>query len=187
MTNDELMEAAATGDQAAFGTLVERHGGRLVGWISARVGSDPSLDADDVAQEVWLRVIRGAGGYQPQGQFVAWLYRMARNILMDAAKVRRRSALGHVEANGDDWSQLDVVATDDEAVTDVVDRRDVLRQIEGVLEYLDAEQVEVLRGVAEGESLSEVAARMGALLPTTKGRWRIVKEKIRRRLVKCEA
>ena len=183
MTNDELMEAASHGDQAAFGVLVERHGGRLVGWISARVGIDPSMDAEDVAQETWFRALRGAGGYHPRGEFVAWLYQIARRILGDAAKIRRRSALGHTESGSEEYDPLDAVPDSVEDAADVVERRDILRRVAGAVEYLDAGQVAVIRGVVEGESLSEIAERLEIPLGTVKSRKRLGLSRLREELV----
>jgi RNA polymerase sigma-70 factor (ECF subfamily) len=42
--------------------------------------------ADDLTQDVFLRVVRGADGYQPRGRERAWLFRVARNVLLDHAR-----------------------------------------------------------------------------------------------------
>lgn len=88
-TSDEaLCRAVARGDQRALRVLVERHRHRIYGLLVRSTGS--SADADDLFQEVWMRVVRAAGEFDDTQRFSPWLYRIAINLLRDAA--RRRAA-----------------------------------------------------------------------------------------------
>jgi RNA polymerase sigma-70 factor (ECF subfamily) len=73
----ELIRRARGGDQDAFAELVAGHADRVYGALR-RFGLDAS-EADEVAQEVFLRAWRGLAGFQQRAQFSTWLYRIAFN------------------------------------------------------------------------------------------------------------
>ena len=73
----ELIRRARAGDEDAFAELVETHAGRVYGALR-RFGLDPR-EADEVAQEVFLRAWRGLARFEERSQFSTWLYRIAFN------------------------------------------------------------------------------------------------------------
>ena len=73
----ELIRLARAGDEDAFAELVMLHADRVYGALR-RFGLDPN-DADEVAQEVFVRAWRGLPRFQERAQFSTWLYRIAFN------------------------------------------------------------------------------------------------------------
>jgi RNA polymerase sigma-70 factor (ECF subfamily) len=73
----DLIRSARAGDQEAFAELVMLHADRVVGALR-RFGLDAG-DADEVAQEVFLRAWRGLASFEERAQFSTWLYRIAFN------------------------------------------------------------------------------------------------------------
>jgi RNA polymerase sigma-70 factor, ECF subfamily len=73
----QLIQKARAGDQDAFAELVASHADRVYGALR-RFGLDPG-EADEVAQEVFLRAWRGLARFQERAQFSTWLYRIAFN------------------------------------------------------------------------------------------------------------
>jgi RNA polymerase sigma-70 factor, ECF subfamily len=73
----ELIRRARAGDQAAFAELVTMHAGRVYRALR-RFGLD-ATDADEVAQEVFVRAWRGLPRFEERAQFSTWLYRIAFN------------------------------------------------------------------------------------------------------------
>src|SRR5262249_47987896 len=71
----ELIRRSRGGDHDAFAELVEMHAGRVYGALR-RFGLD-AAEADEVAQEVFLRAWRGLGRFEERAQFSTWLYRIA--------------------------------------------------------------------------------------------------------------
>jgi RNA polymerase sigma-70 factor (ECF subfamily) len=76
------------GEASAFDQLLDRHRRGLYAFLYRSTGS--AADADDLFQEVFLRVIRAAPRWQPQAKVSTWLYTIARNARIDLA--RRRAA-----------------------------------------------------------------------------------------------
>lgn len=82
-----LMRRVGAGDAAACRVLVERHLGSIVG-IAHRLLGDPS-EAEDVAQDTFIRLWRHADRWQPRARLSTWLYRVAYNLCMDRLRTRR--------------------------------------------------------------------------------------------------
>ncbi len=89
-TNDEgaLLEAAKSGDQGAFGRLVEPYRRALTIHSYRMLGS--RHDAEEVVQETLLRAWRNLGGYEPRAPLSSWLYRIATNASLDEIERRPR-------------------------------------------------------------------------------------------------
>jgi RNA polymerase sigma-70 factor (ECF subfamily) len=92
----ELLRNARAGDRDAFGELVVMHADRVVGALR-RFGLDAS-EADDVAQEVFLRAWRGLARFAERAQVSTWLYRIAFN---EAQRRLARRAPPRVEPGPD--------------------------------------------------------------------------------------
>lgn len=90
--DEELILRVALGDGSACRLLVDRHLGRLVAF-AGRVLSDQA-EAEDVAQEVFLRLWTHASRWRPRGaRLTTWLYRVALNLCLDRIARRREAPL----------------------------------------------------------------------------------------------
>lgn len=83
----ELMLRVRRGDEESFGELLRRYRAPLVGFFS-RMVRDRAL-AEDLAQEVFLRVYKSRHRYEPNARFATWLYRIATNLALNAIRDRR--------------------------------------------------------------------------------------------------
>jgi len=84
--DDTLHAAWLAGDDAAFDSLVERHGRAVLGFLRTLVGGQ----AEDVWSESWLRVLRARHRYEPSGHYRAWLFTIARRCAQDHQRGARR-------------------------------------------------------------------------------------------------
>jgi RNA polymerase sigma-70 factor, ECF subfamily len=92
----ELIRSARAGDADAFAELVALHADRVYGALR-RFGLDAN-EADEVAQEVFLRAWRGLARFEERAQFSTWLYRISFN---EAQRRLSRRAAPRVEVDGD--------------------------------------------------------------------------------------
>ena len=84
-TGDEaLAQAAGQGDRGAFATLVDRHYERLFR-LAWRLTGSPT-EAEDLAQEICLKLPRALRAYRADAKFTTWLYRVALNAARDAGR-----------------------------------------------------------------------------------------------------
>jgi len=72
LSDEALMARIARSDAQAFEILLQRHQRRILNLIYRSIGD--RMQAEDMAQEVFLRVWRGAGDYETQGTFTTWVY-----------------------------------------------------------------------------------------------------------------
>jgi len=79
--DNELVRRVLDGDLAAYRTIVERHQGRLF-YIGLKF-LHSNEDAEDFAQEAFLRAYERLGSYRGSGSFSAWLYRVAFNLAVN--------------------------------------------------------------------------------------------------------
>ncbi|PYI90933.1 MAG: RNA polymerase subunit sigma-24 [Verrucomicrobia bacterium] len=82
-----LMERVGAGEEGAFEQLVERHQRLVIGTVGRMLGS--GSDAEDIAQQVFVRVWKNAKRYEPRAKFTTWLLKITRNLVFN--ELRRRS------------------------------------------------------------------------------------------------
>jgi len=83
----EAMLRVKTGDESAFAYLVQKYRRPMVGFMY-RLCHNPSA-AEELAQEVFLRVYRSRTTYEPSAKFTTWLYRIATNLAVNHARDTR--------------------------------------------------------------------------------------------------
>jgi RNA polymerase sigma-70 factor (ECF subfamily) len=82
-----LMGLIGAGDERAFEQLVGRHQRLVIGTVGRMLGS--GSDAEDIAQQVFVRVWKNAKRYEPRAKFTTWLLKITRNLVFN--ELRRRS------------------------------------------------------------------------------------------------
>src|SRR3954470_19751981 len=83
VTDAEIMLRVKTGDESAFAFLVQKYRRQMVGFMY-RMCHNPAT-AEELAQEVFLRVFRSRASYEANAKFNTWLYRIATNLAVNHA------------------------------------------------------------------------------------------------------
>ncbi len=91
------MMRVRNGDRGAFEELVECHQQRVVGTVARMLGSD-AADAEDVGQQVFLRVWKSAVRYEPTAKFTTWLYTITRNLVFNELRRRKHRPVTSLDA-----------------------------------------------------------------------------------------
>jgi RNA polymerase sigma factor (sigma-70 family) len=156
-----LAVRAGKGEPAAFGALYDRYVDAVYRYVFYRVRND--ADAEDLTSEVFMRAMRAIPRYEPRQAFLAWLYRIARNAVIDRARRARtqvsfEDALAHPNA--------DKVVEPDAALLALSDST-VVREAMAHLTPLQQEVI-VLRYM-EGFSTAEIAVLVGKREGTVRG------------------
>jgi len=84
----ELMGRIREGDFAAFEQLIEIHQRSVIGTVAKMLGN-PS-EAEDISQQVFIRVWKSAARYEPQAKFTTWLFTITRNLVFNEVRRRQR-------------------------------------------------------------------------------------------------
>jgi len=88
MTDEEIIQRVQKGETRHFEQLVRRHKDAVYGMAARFVGRGP--DAEDVAQEVFLKTFRSLAGFKGEAKFSTWLYRITFNLCTDWLRRNRR-------------------------------------------------------------------------------------------------
>ncbi|NUN13673.1 MAG: RNA polymerase sigma factor [Myxococcales bacterium] len=182
--DEVLMERYCGGDARAFDRLLKRHGGPIYNFILRHV-HNPTL-AEDLTQETFMRVIRGAGDYERRAKFTTWLYTIARNQCIDAlrrAKHRRHPSLDQPLDSAESRTLGDTVKSDlPDSERGVVDSEFSV-VLERALARLPEEQREVfLMRQYQNLQFQEIAEITGVSPNTVKSRMRYALESLQRAL-----
>ncbi len=181
--DDSLMIRLQEGDARAFDELVGKYQGPLVGFF-LRNTRDLQF-AEDLSQETLLRVYNQSWDYLPVGKFRGWMYRIARNLLIDNVRRQSHDALIHA-CTGSKTDETDAVArlADKLLPPDLhADQRDFAELVETLLSELPEDQrLTFTMHHFSGLTLAEVADAMDTTLPTAKSRLRLAREKLREKL-----
>jgi len=172
----ELIVRYKRGDVSALDVLVMRYRRQLFGYILNMSGN--AGEADEVFQEVWLKVIRKIGFYRHKN-FLGWLVRIAHNVIIDRS--RRRKPNVSLDAESEDGGSLGAVLTaGGPAPADGIENRDLGRVISRAVAMLPADQREVFILRTEAEvSFKDIAKIQGVSINTALARMQYALAKLR--------
>ena len=188
----ELMRAYAAGEVRAFDTLYTRHEKRLWRFVLRSVGNPAT--ADDLAQDVWLRVAQQAERYAPSAsredlppaRFTTWLFTIARNRVVDHLRASRptQTLSANDDADDDAPSLADTLAAPSGfGPVRRIESRQQAEQLLSAVQALPDEQREAFLLQAEGDmSVDDIAAATGVPFETAKSRLRYARAALRRTL-----
>ncbi len=167
--DEELMLAYRGGDPGAFDVLYKRHRTRLFRFVLRSIHSRGV--AEELYQEVWMRVIEARGSYAPKARFTTWLYTIAHHRMVD---YWRRAGLSLVSLGDED---VPVAAADPARQAE---GRAALARFAAALETLPPAQREAfLLHEEAGLSVAEIAAATGSNEEAAKTRLRYALAKLK--------
>ena len=183
MPDEDLMQAYAGGDIAAFDVLYARHEGALYRFVRRILGARAAAQADEVFQETWVRIVAARASFSPQGAaWRTWAFTIAHNLAVDRLRVGGREV--GLEPGDDGSDPLDWLAasldmshpsSEDEAFW-----RSAGQQLLQCLEQLpDAQRAAFLLHHEDGASVEEMARQLGLPFETAKSRLRYALQKLR--------
>ena len=182
---DRLMVRIQQGDVAAFEALVTEFELPLQRFFMANT-NDGHL-AEDLAQETLLRVSNKAWNYIPCGRFRGWLFRIARNLLVDSIRDMSRDALVHsvrVFGGSDDVMVIETLEFDGRASLrsrpdhQVASAENVARIRDLILEIPEEQRLVMTLVEQTDMMLSEIATALELPLGTCKSRLRLARQRL---------
>ena len=172
MNDDQLVEACRRGDAQAFQELVERHKG-LVFALIARSVPDRNR-AEDLAQDVFLRIYRGLPYFRGESRLSTWVYRIVANVC--SHEQTRRGAPASLD---DDRQQPVLPGAADRQFSDL----ELRERLEKAIARLPANQrLLVAAHYLEGVRYEELAEALNLPIGTVKTHLYRAKQQLRRML-----
>jgi len=166
-----LIERCKRGDLAAFNDLVRKYEKQVYNFAYRLTGNYD--DANDVAQDAFLRVFNAIGSFRGDASFSTWLFRITTNVFLD----ERKRAKAHPHASLDEYLELDESSVarqiedpspTPEAVLEESERAHLLQQAIGGLPEYQRAMVTLYHG--QQKSYEEIAEIMDLPIGTVKSR-----------------
>ena len=178
------MERARQGDESAFEALVNLYGKKVYN-TACRICKNEA-DAEDVAQEVFLKVYRALPNFKGESSFSTFLYRVTVNACLDFVRRSGRAAaesLVRQDADGEEYEYLPADAEQTpERQSERAELRETLRR--SILRLSDEHRTVILLRDVNGLSYEEIAAVLSCSVGTVKSRINRAREKLREILKK---
>jgi RNA polymerase sigma-70 factor (ECF subfamily) len=180
--DEDLMVRYQRGEVRAFEILLSRHRRPVFNFILRFVGDKET--AEDLLQDAFMRVIKGAEAYKRQAKFTTWLYTIARNLCVDQTRRRKHRKHASLDApmggSDDSGTLLDVLPSNEMAS----DRKSVNKQLHETMQRAIAALVEEQREVFLMREFldmpfKQIADVVGVPENTVKSRMRYALEKLR--------
>ena len=183
-SDEDLMLAFRDGDPSAFEELVSRHRRGLFNFLLRSVHNRSR--AEELLQEVFLRVIRAKGRYQRTARFTTWIYTIARNLCVDESRRQKFRRTVPLEAKrrgrsvDGGLSVLDVTESDQVGTDAAAEAPKIRARVAAAIDNLpdDQREVFVMRQFG-GLSFKQIGEAVGAPENTVKSRMRYALEKLR--------
>ncbi len=180
----DLMLRFQGGDETAYAELVRRFQGRIVSLAYRYLGS--SADAEDLAQEVFLRIYRARETYEPRARFSTWVHRITVNVslnLIRGRKVRRHLNAAMPRSDGGDGGAVDFEDAGVVAPGDKVEKDELAQVLREILDGLpERQRIAILLNKYQGLSYEETAEAMEMSLSATKSLLTRARVKIKEQL-----
>jgi RNA polymerase sigma factor (sigma-70 family) len=182
---DDSVSAAVIADEnRRLSEIFTENGARLRNFIRKRVPND--ADAEDLLQEVFFEVVEAFSLKEPISQWGAWMFRVARNRIVDLFRRKQRWVFAEdppTQAGDAEMSLLDSLPSPDSGPAEAYARSVLMDEIDEALDELPEEQREVfIAHEIEGFSFKEIAARTGISINTLLSRKHYAVTHLRRRL-----
>jgi RNA polymerase sigma-70 factor (ECF subfamily) len=168
-----LMARIAGGDEKALRELIEKHQGAVYGTIAKMLG-DPA-EAQDLAQQVFVRVYRAAPTYRATAQFKTWMFTIVRNLVFNEHRRRSRAVFvslypldnetGHTGGS----SGLDLPDMANKAPGENMLQQEMLRKIdEAILALPEQQRLAIVLRRYDEFSYEQIAEILKTSVPATK-------------------
>ncbi|MBQ4370249.1 MAG: RNA polymerase sigma factor [Oscillospiraceae bacterium] len=180
-----LINRVLSGDTEAFAPLVEEHQ-RMVYNLALRMLRNPQ-NAQDAAQDAFLRAFRSLSKFRGESSFSVWLYRLTSNVCLDALRKSKRAGKVvslYSDDDDDDGRMLDL-PDDSPLPEESAERRENIECVRAAMKILSPEHREILMlREVDGLNYAEIAEQLNINEGTVKSRINRAKLALRRELEK---
>lgn len=151
-----LMESIGAGDHEAFRRLVERHQNAVIGTVAKMLGN--ASEAEDIAQQVFLRIWRNAKRYRPDAKFTTYLFTITRNLVFNESRRRSRKKEVSSDEREENSNQLVEASPDRQPDAELL-QAELQQAVDDAISQLpEAQRMAVVLRRYEQLSYEEIAA-----------------------------
>lgn len=169
--DEELVDKSQAGDLQAFEELVCRYERKIYTLAYRMTGN--YHDANDLAQEAFLRAFQAIKGFRGDSSFSTWLCRIATNVCRDELRKRYRTPVDYLDEEVS-FGELEVkkqVPVDEPGPAELYEKQELQRELQALIDTLTPEyRVAIILRDIQGLSYEEIAEQLECSLGTVKSR-----------------
>ncbi len=185
LNDDEIVRMVVDGNVGAFDLLVERYAKHLFNFIYRMVRNEH--DAEDILQEVFMRVVKGLDKYRMEGKFKSWIFTIANRLAISKIRERSRKVVLFSDrdfGSCDEANVIDMTPDESSEPGKLAENRELGEKIEAAIESLPLQQKQVFL-MRHGTDLSfrEISEILNIPLNTALGRMHYAIKNMRRKLL----
>ena len=186
-SNEDLMGSVRLGNRHAFEVLINRHQRSVLNFIFRFLGN--RADAEDLTQEVFLRVWKAAGTYKPDAKFTTWLYRIATNLCINrqhAIRIRKLFVQSHVQEQIQNSKDSSIIGESAGILSPeelLIDSEQSVRLLNALNELPTSQRVAIVLRIYDEMSYQEIAQIMDRSVSSVDSLLIRAKKNLHRKLV----
>ena len=166
----QLMVRVREGDSASFTALADRHRRPVVHYLYRMTGHQGV--AEELAQEVFLRVYRSRESYEPTAKFTTWLYRITTNLALnwirDTQNEKNQSSLDAKASHGADAAPIQIADTRRNAEQSLVEQARLDEVRRAIHALPDNQRAAVIMHKYQELDYTQIAEALGSSVPAVK-------------------
>ncbi len=182
-TDTQWMVQFSQGDDSAFTQIMEQNFSRVLNTIQ-RFVHNPQ-DAEDLAQEVFLRIYNARERYTPEASFHTWLYRIVTNLCLNYIRDQKRKKAYSIQNQDSSSPALMISDSSQETPSRILSRKEICSEVKNALNKLPANQrMAVILSKYENLSYEEIAQIMKTSVQAVKSLLNRAKMNLKEELLK---
>jgi len=175
ITDEQLVTAYLKGDERALETLIKRYLKAIYNFAYRYVGKE---EAEDVTQEVFLKMWKNLKKFKRNKKFKTWLFTIAKNTCFDFLRKKKKDFALNIE-------DLDIVPSPGPSLPEKIDKEDLIEKIKKEIEKLPLKMKQVMKLYYDvGLSFKEISEILKEPLNTLKSRHRRAISKLKKLILK---
>ncbi len=168
-SDEQLIKQYLSGDSKSFNFLIERYLKRVYNFTVRYIGN--AKEAEDLTQEIFLKVWRGLKRFDQKKSFRAWLWRIVRNTCVDYLRRKKMLVFSALENEDDQDPLAERIADTTESIVEKIDRQELAKEVEEYLMKLSEQSRAVLLlHYNQQMTFQEIADSLGESVDTVKSR-----------------
>ena len=180
MEDQHIIKHCLDGDTSYFEVLVNRYQDRI--YTLCRYMLENQDDAEDAAQDTFIKAFQGIRGFTPTASFYTWLYRIAVNTCLDH---KRKFSFRSLFFSSDKETHIDSFPSQDPSPESAYDTKQSMQALLSILKHLSEKyRVVIILNELEGLSYEEIAEILDVSIGTVKSRIFRAREELNKNMKK---
>lgn len=142
ISDEELIEMSIKKDQNSYKELVSRYLRPISVFIKGYIKDNDKIE--DIIQDIFLKVWKNLSKFKPNNKFKPWLYKIARNTILDQLKKKDTLAFSLINEDDTNFDKIDNLIYEEPNIEDILDNSELLKQLKINIEKINPEYRTVL-------------------------------------------